>query len=167
MWLCATFSPLVASSGSTSRHDTLYPETCVWLGEGCHVTLSVLILALTFSSVGAKITGRQETQVVTVHNVTLTSAAERPTNMDPTRLTGAVVAVVVVSQGLVLGPLRGGPEADHGAGGYPQPVRLVGLQLSERELRLVAADFNGKRVVGCGEKEVWASEWSVCTAPGR
>lgn len=85
MWLCAIFSPLAASSGSTSRHDSLYPETCVWLGEGCHVTLSVLILALTFSSVGAKITERQETQVVTFNHTTFTSRCLCRRRPDDTR----------------------------------------------------------------------------------
>lgn len=68
-------------------------------------------------------------------------------------LTDAVVAVVVVCQGLVLGPLRRGPEADHGAGGYPQSVGLVGLQLPQRELRLVAPNFNRKRVACCEENQ--------------
>lgn len=53
----------------------------------------------------------------------------------------------------MLGPLSRGPEADHGAGCYPQPVGLVGLQLPQRELRLVAPNFNRKRVVCCGENE--------------
>lgn len=72
-----------------------------------------------------------------------------------------MVAVVVVRQGLVLGPLRRGPEADHGAGCNPQPVGLVGLQLPQRELRLVAPNFNRKRAVCCGENEESESESPV------
>lgn len=52
-WVCVVFS----TSASTSRQDSLYPETIVWLGDGCHVTLRVFTCARTFSSVGANITG--------------------------------------------------------------------------------------------------------------
>lgn len=49
------------------------------------------------------------------------------------------VAVVIVGQCLVLGPLGWNPEANTCSSCYPQSVGLVGLQLSERELGLIPA----------------------------